>query len=229
MRRINVRRILFALGLGAIVTVLVAWGLDRAQPTHVRSTTTPPLIWPIDVPTDWPMSPDAAEHQHRVGADFRFANANMQQAFETKFADPAVTFYGLSVFQFGWPCRALAKWDGFSRTMNTVATLELGFMRTGVPWPKRWPTARSWDDDRLPIFPLWPGFAINTLVYGAFAWAMMAGVSYLKHRRRAKPGMCVACGYPVSGFDLCPECGTAAASSVKPPAPEAEPVGPTPV
>lgn len=208
MRRTNFRRIAIALGVGVMITVLMAWGLDRAQPTRVRSKTALPPVWPIDVPADWPMNPHGGEQIHWVGMDVRFTMAVFMQGLESESGDISVKNCCLTERRSGWPCRALALWDGWTDSSLSIVNLELGLMRTGVAWPKRWPTAKIGEDDRLPIFPLWPGFAINTLFYGGLAWATMAGVSYLKHRRRAKPGMCVACGYPVSGLNVCPECGT---------------------
>ncbi len=208
MARINMRRIVVSLMVGVVVTVLVAWGLDRFTPAAVNPSTIPPLVWPVGVPSDWPMVPDSAEHQLRAGATYEFHGANLHQAWETKFADPAVTLYTQSEKLYGWPCRALGKWSGGTRTLNIVTDLDVGTMRAGMPWPANWPTARTWDDDRLPVYPLWPGFALNTLFYGAFARVALAGVSHVKNRRRPKPGMCPVCRYPISGLIVCPECGT---------------------
>ncbi len=64
----------------------------------------------------------------------------------------------------------------------------------------------------LPLDPVWPGFAFNALSFGGGAWALLAapslvGVAVGRRRRRRRRGLCVACGYDISGLDTCPECG----------------------
>ncbi len=201
MRRINIRRIAIALVLGAIINVLVAWAFDRIYSSNSVPWTTTGLAWPIDVPAGWPSAPMQGGTRYGFGATW------MQLISMPTIARAHLT-YCVNGVQIGWPWPALAKYAAEITTDLTMTREDLGTFRSGMPWPKRWPTAKIGQEDRLPIFPLWPGFAINTLFYGTFAWAMMAGVSYFKHRRRAKPGMCVACGYPVSGLNVCPECGT---------------------
>jgi len=63
----------------------------------------------------------------------------------------------------------------------------------------------------LPLWPIWPGFAINTLFYAAICWLLFAApfaVRRMSHRRR---GLCVSCGYDLRGrlndAAACPECG----------------------
>lgn len=71
----------------------------------------------------------------------------------------------------------------------------------------------------LPLSPVWPGFAINSLLFGAAwlvllrvagvpAWRAAAGV-LLRKRVRRKAGLCPECGYDLrTGFvSGCPECG----------------------
>ena len=61
----------------------------------------------------------------------------------------------------------------------------------------------------LPLLPIWPGFAINTLLYAA-ATILVAGLWWLVRRAfRNMRGRCLSCGYDLrrnlaSG---CPECG----------------------
>jgi hypothetical protein len=65
----------------------------------------------------------------------------------------------------------------------------------------------------LPIRPLWPGLAWNTLIYAATWFSVLFGAyqfwrtarSTLRRRRN----QCPACGYSLAGVatNLCPECG----------------------
>ena len=61
----------------------------------------------------------------------------------------------------------------------------------------------------LPFKPIWAGFAINTLFYTALLWLPLFGVVALRRQLRARRGLCVACGYPVSESAVCSECGKA--------------------
>ena len=59
----------------------------------------------------------------------------------------------------------------------------------------------------LPMRPIWPGFAINTLFYAAIVWGVFAAPFALRRRRRIKRGLCPKCAYPIGSSDVCTECG----------------------
>ena len=64
----------------------------------------------------------------------------------------------------------------------------------------------------LPLYPLWPGFALNTLFYAALAWGVWQVPLVIRRRRRRSKGKCVRCGYDLKGLGVggvCPECGNA--------------------
>lgn len=61
----------------------------------------------------------------------------------------------------------------------------------------------------LPLLPVWPGFAINTLVY-ALAAMTVAGLLWLvRQALRRMRGWCPSCGYDLRrDYSIgCPECG----------------------
>ena len=68
----------------------------------------------------------------------------------------------------------------------------------------------------VPVRPLWPGFAINTLFYAAILWLLFAGPFALRRWRRINRGLCPKCAYDLrnraSDSSVCPECGTAVAA-----------------
>jgi hypothetical protein len=68
---------------------------------------------------------------------------------------------------------------------------------------------------QLPLRPIWPGFAINTLLYAGILWPLFAAPFALRRRRRIKRGLCPACAYPVGASEVCTECGAAVASVEK--------------
>ena len=59
----------------------------------------------------------------------------------------------------------------------------------------------------LPLRPIWPGFAINTVFYAVVLWLLFAGPLVLRRRRRIRRGLCPKCAYPVGTSDVCTECG----------------------
>ena len=63
--------------------------------------------------------------------------------------------------------------------------------------------------DFLPLRPLWPGFAINTVFYATILWLFIPGPFALRKHIRRKRGLCVACGYDLRGnlSQGCPEYG----------------------
>ena len=61
----------------------------------------------------------------------------------------------------------------------------------------------------LPLTPIWPGFAINTLFYAAILWLPIRGPFALRRFIRRNRGQCVVCGYDLRGDFArgCSECG----------------------
>ncbi len=66
----------------------------------------------------------------------------------------------------------------------------------------------------LPIRPIWPGFAVNTLLYATVLWLLICGPFLLRRFIRVKCGRCVKCGYLVGESAVCTECGKALPMSV---------------
>jgi hypothetical protein len=63
------------------------------------------------------------------------------------------------------------------------------------------------DEAVLPVLPLWPGFAINTLFYAVIVWLLFAAPFALRRRIRIRRGLCPACAYPIGDSEVCTECG----------------------
>jgi len=61
----------------------------------------------------------------------------------------------------------------------------------------------------LPLRPIWPGFAINSLFYAAVLLAMFFAPFALRRMIRRRRGRCPACAYPVGTSAVCTECGAA--------------------
>jgi hypothetical protein len=61
----------------------------------------------------------------------------------------------------------------------------------------------------LPLRPLWPGFAVNTIFYAAILWVLFTAPGSVRRWRRRRRGLCPACAYPVGQSLTCTECGEA--------------------
>ena len=61
----------------------------------------------------------------------------------------------------------------------------------------------------LPLLPIWPGFAVNTLFYAVVLWLLIPGPFVLRRFIRVQRGRCVKCGYPMGESGVCSECGKA--------------------
>ncbi len=79
--------------------------------------------------------------------------------------------------------------------------------------PSRPPGVFAFVEDArvLPLRPIWPGFAINTVFYAAILWLVFAAPFALRRRLRVKRGLCPKCAYDLRGrtpaSGVCPECG----------------------
>ena len=61
----------------------------------------------------------------------------------------------------------------------------------------------------LPLRPIFPGFLIDTLFYGAIWFGLLFGFGAARRGLRKRRGLCPMCAYDLRG-DLdtgCPECG----------------------
>ncbi len=59
----------------------------------------------------------------------------------------------------------------------------------------------------LPWMPLWPGFAVNTLLFGAIAAGAGLAVRNARRAHRRRRSLCIECAYPRGTSETCSECG----------------------
>ena len=59
----------------------------------------------------------------------------------------------------------------------------------------------------LPAAVIWPGFAVNTLIYAAVLSAPVFGLFALRRLVRRGRSLCPACAYPRGPSPVCTECG----------------------
>ena len=59
----------------------------------------------------------------------------------------------------------------------------------------------------LPLRPIWPSFAVNTIFYATILWLLIPGPFALSRLVRRRRGLCPACAYPMGESPTCSECG----------------------
>lgn len=66
-----------------------------------------------------------------------------------------------------------------------------------------------WSPSMIPLTPIWKGLVVNSVLYAAFLWLLLAGPSAVRQRWRQRQGLCRRCGYDLHGaaHTKCPECG----------------------
>jgi hypothetical protein len=191
---------LLLLSAGATISVVGAWAAIVFMPRSVifePETTIESAKWPHTVAPDWPPNPRGtlaawfgADRQTFVcwggtGSDYRAYWMHNEDA--------------------GLPVRCLEGW---------VVTKQVG-AKTDLPADHSLLrlTLPGVGHCVLPLCPLWPGFALNTLFYAAFAYGLWQIPLAIRRRRRRRANKCVKCGYDRAGLAenaTCPECGTKA-------------------
>lgn len=72
------------------------------------------------------------------------------------------------------------------------------------------PNVQASDIRALPYFPIWPGLAMNTLIYAAAWFPLLLSASALRSQLRRRRNLCPRCAYSVLNLppnSPCPECG----------------------
>jgi hypothetical protein len=133
-------------------------------------------------------------------------------------SDPGPAEYGLYTEEYGWPTRSATTcrpcvftYKGNGDHMDPPAIFadfnSRAGLSLGLPPDATWPPKNTTTGLPVPILPLWSGLAINTLIYGAPVWLLLAVPGMLRRRKRRKQGRCLRCGYDLRGMTPCPECG----------------------
>ncbi len=124
----------------------------------------------------------------------------------------------------GLPFRCMY-YDNFSLANGgkdyTLTYFDLMKERAGFRAGIRSPGPTSfWNERRIPLAPMWGGFAANTLFFGLLIYMPVAIPRTIRHRTRQKQGLCLVCGYAFEDLRVCPECGVDTAHIPEAPKPD---------
>jgi hypothetical protein len=200
VKRWLVRICLFLL-LGAIVNVAVAWGWVAWSEASTAWQLDRPRVSAILVAGGFDVLPDdRCEGGISAGRGLHIRTIILDAMEQNGISNWSVEFLA------GLPCHSLhAEWRASGTTTNEM----YDFKPSGGIQHKRLKFEEESFDRLLPLHPIWPGFAINTVFYAALLWLLFAAPFALRRWRRVKRGLCARCGYPWGVGAVCSECGSA--------------------
>lgn len=187
-----VREAAVCLLLGVVLTVGVAWGIATwplGPSVELRSAHKADVEWTIPEAGKWPSS--CWESVDTRGPGVRVISRSWQMRTEYR-RSTGLPMYSLDLYLWSRPIQGASM--GISPSKGLIG---------GVKNPLK--RERIWR--RLPLRPIWSGFAINTLFYACLSWLVLFAPFAVRRHLRGRRGACGRCGYDLANLDACPECG----------------------
>ncbi len=203
MKRWLVRICVFLL-LGAIANIAVAWSLAVFAEPIARPWVGSPVGPGRDIPRMVQLAHNA--HARNNGRLWDVESGYEAIGYRTYVLRTLGSGSGNHLqstsLVVGWPLATLWSHYVYYTENGTDGARIFEEELTGILVGDKW----------VPIAPVWPGFAINTLFYAVILWGLFAMPFALRRRRRFKRGMCPKCAYDLrkrpNDSSACPECGT---------------------
>jgi hypothetical protein len=197
--------------LGVVVNVAVAWGAlwqmrsefdPFTEETYDFRSAEPPLTWSFYRGSVCYMI-EASTNLDYARPDAPIPTGSLLRS--TPIQKDARFLYERG---WGWPAYSLRSLSQCGETeYGDLSILEVS---GGVNLPNE---HFVFENPVLPLRPIWPGFAINTIFYAAMLWLLWIAPGRIKRFFRMRGHRCPACGYqiaPGGGIGpVCSECGAA--------------------
>lgn len=196
--------------VGAILTVLVAWScILFASPQHGSA---PAISAGVPVSVAGPPGEEPGQWFHVAGRGWTAAEPHGYRIYGDGGDDSFKDWMGggtPAVRAAGWPCYALWSRVDAVESHRGIAyptrwQLPAGeILRRGIPTeslPTEWlarlhPRLAANEPTRLPLVPLWPGFLVDTVVFGALALLL---AHFARRALRTLRARNPARGFPIS-------------------------------
>lgn len=208
----NALTIAFFLLIGAILSVLVAWGCEtfsgESVDVHYEQPTAP-LLMPanFDPPADWDVRTWVTFDGFGVGGVW----ISEMPWMGSSLGMMAGSHNRIRVHQYsGWPLLCLARSDRFDSRHNFPDKQSAWNVGMEPAWSRH--MAGRYRGKLLAIRPMPLRFVTNTTFWGFLAWISHRGLRLYRIQRRIRRGLCVRCAYELGSLETCPECGTSARS-----------------
>ncbi len=214
MKRRLTQFVLFLL-LGAIVNVAVAWTCVVTVPIALR-------------PAETTIRQVSADYQQVQCIQRAFGRT--RESWVERYTWPVLIDYerafalgggAASWERTGWPMRALFcsisanamiyRTDGGEEVFaaGSDGQVDAGIELSPEQFSLSIDSVATWR--ALPLRPIWPGFAINTIFYATVLSLLWSSPFVVRRLIRRKRGHCIKCGYDLRGTSggggVCPECG----------------------
>ncbi len=206
--------------VGLAANGLVAWAiavwLPYPDPRIWDNPTSGPLARITDIPADWPTTDHIARRSAVGRTEWQF----MQRGDPITYKPPP-DYTVLHLYCVGWPFETLESQLASRHAFGSLPSpaWPSAIRIPGVLRPEWFiHLGREYQDD-LPLRPIWPAFALNTLFYAAIVFGASRLLLALRRSRRRRRYRCISCGYPISSLATCPECGAPVATPSKIPQP----------
>ena len=232
-------RIAVCLALGLVTTIAVAWCLTLVVPLYPSSITRWPAPGATYTVAPGPVMPQRAcralnvGHLHVFGSDQYTSMAAFFTGFPPAPEQPTSTPSSIyvpawsrdalyippqpetgpdndpllrSIRCAGWPMRSL--WHEIEP--SAPRSVSGGALVVQLPvWLNR-RAETAGEPAVLPLRPIWPGLALDSLLFAAAWWLLLGGIAATRRTLRARRNQCPRCGYSRTGLapvTPCPECG----------------------
>ena len=202
----------------------------RQSPTNVDLDWLVVLGWtPMPESEQWIYSPYVIDsYQTGISISWICEQAKHNPLYDSKgyeFIGMIPAWEVAATLHAGWPLLSqlgrVVEERALQRDHDFLGLTIGGSIHTGLPslespvWINSFSYARP-DENKfssnhrrmIPLRPIWPGFAINTLFYAAILCLPFAPFQ-IRRYLRVKRNLCIKCGYDLRGTsgDVCPECG----------------------